>query len=421
MTQKQKESNNHHFLPRSVLRRFSVNADRKSVMVFDKTSGSSWWGGLDSTGSSKGYNVLIAPDGSRLNFESDFDELDKIYARVGDELSERRTVASLDTLFKSDLVDVLAAQMVRTPIIRSTLHRIPRDLSDRLRSKGLAPFDGQSLPSDDLVRQVTRDLLADSSAIKAALAAKEILLFEPSGTGRFWISDHPVVRYSQMPLGETGLISLGVEIYFPLASDLVIGFRDRKLSHATATADRGVGLGTDPVDEAFRLGIPLKVNNAVVNFFNSLQVESAQRFLYASNDDFELARMMLQRNPSLANNPSLVHVGEMGRAPPRPKNMPPGEWLYLESREGYLLIPIQNYRAERMVREMTTEATDLLSMAIAKGQFDRAEVFAHSGGGATRNVKLVLVEQGPPARFRIVFSDPTLQVLDEAIARHSKS
>ena len=417
MTSKQNESNVHHFVPRSVLRRFAVDAERTFVMVFDKASGRTWQGGLTSTASGKGYNTLVQPDGDRVNFEQDFDEIDKDYAEIFDDLDSLRSLAGRDGVFLNRLADVVATQLLRTPLIRSTLHTVSHNFALEMASKGFIPIEKNELPDDNAIRQAVRDLIAERAGNRDALLAKDLILFEPDGAARFWISDHPVVRHSELPLGELGLRSLGVEIYLPISSDLLLGFLCPSLRRGSISSESSRAASAVITEDVIRAGKPLRIANSAVNFFNALQVELAQRFLYASSDDFELARKMLALRPDFSSNDTLIHVGEMGRAPPRPSNMPKGEWLYLETGKDYLMIPICDYQAEGAVREMSSERSDLVERAVELGRFERAEIFAKSGGGGMRGAKIVISGTGPPARFRLVFHDRSLQGLDEAINR----
>lgn len=104
-----------------MLRRFSPDAGRSHVIVFGKTTGRTWAGGMATTASGKGYNTLTDADGGRLNFEPDFDEIDRAYARIGDQLAASRDASKLDLATRWALADVVAVQLLRTPIVRSTL------------------------------------------------------------------------------------------------------------------------------------------------------------------------------------------------------------------------------------------------------------------------------------------------------------
>lgn len=411
------ESNNHHFVPRSVLRRFSPDEDRTYVFVFDKVSGRSWPGGMATTGSGKGYNTLTQADGERLNFEPDFDEIDATYARIGDHLAATRDVSKLSDTMRGELADVVAVQLLRTPIVRSTLEKLPRDLVEEMQRVGLPAPDDTELPSDDQVRQASRDLVANRAPTRETLLAKDLMLFEPQEQARFWTSDHPVARYSTTPLGETGLQSLGVEIFLPIAADLLVGLACPSLRRGRVSWVDETGPQSSAQAEVIARGLPLKIDERVVGFFNYLQVRSSQRFLYAMEDDFELARQTLALMPSLRSNDSLITMGQMGRAPPRPANLPPGEWLVLESTIGHRLIPILGYTAVGLGHEMSTYDLGLLDDAVRAQPFVRANIFAKTGGGGMRGVKIKVLDRQPPARFKLVHADPSLEGLDAMIAQ----
>lgn len=412
-----KESVNHHFVPRSVLRRFAPDADRTHVFVFDKSSGRTWPGGMDTTGSGKRYNTLTQSDGDRLNFEADFDKIDAAYARIGDDLAIVRDASKLNDATRRSLADVVAVQLLRTPIVRSTLAKLPRDLINELKARGLPAPEDAELPTDDDIRQSSRELIGDRAEPRALLLAKDLMLFEPDGEARFWTSDHPVVRYSSAPLGENGLASLGVEIYLPIAADLLLGFVCPSLRNEPLSWVDELGTRTATQGEVIRRGAPLKVDERVVNFFNSLQVQSSQRFLYASRDDFELARKMIALRPELSGNDSLIHMGKMGEALPRPGNLPPGEWLYLETADSHLLAPIRDYSAGGFGHEMSFPDLDLLDLALEQQPFVRAAIFAKAGGREMRGVKINVLDRGPPARIKLGFAETALQALDDMIAQ----
>lgn len=390
-------------------------------MVLDKQTGRSWQGGMTPTGSGKGYNTLRRPDGSEVNFESDFDQIDANYGRLGEMLTARRSLAGLDDEVLHQLADVAAAQLLRTPLIRASLQALPRDLFSDLAAHGFAIPAEDELPDENVVRQLTREAIADRADHALALLAKDFVLFEPSGAGRFWISDHPVVRFSQAPLGDTGLKNLGVEIYLPIASDLLLGFLCPSLRTMRADHHHPDGPQVLTMAQVVERGAPLRIDDARVNFFNYLQVRDSQRFVYGADDDFALARELIARWPALSSNRTMFSMGKMGEAPPRPANIPPGEWLYLESNHDTLMIPIRGFTGAGFNRQMTTHRLDLLAEAVGRDRFEQAQVFADTGGEMMRNAKVEHVEGADPGHFRLCFADLDLQNLDAAIAKSCRS
>lgn len=86
------ESNFHHFVPKSLLRRFTVDRAGKQIWVFDKSTDRSFPAGLQSTGAGQGYNTLKLADGSVWNFEDFFQDIDDEFATTGNALSPWRRI-----------------------------------------------------------------------------------------------------------------------------------------------------------------------------------------------------------------------------------------------------------------------------------------------------------------------------------------
>ncbi len=100
--------------------------------------------------------------------------------------------------------------------------------------------------------------------------------FPPSdGMGNFHIAHYPFGKYS--PLDQSllrkgmGFGSLGIQIPFPLAHDVILAMRERCYHLGWGTLDGMAG--------NLRTG-------AVLAFFNGLQAVAAARHLYSLADDF---------------------------------------------------------------------------------------------------------------------------------------
>lgn len=420
-----KPSKKHHFVPRSLLRRFSVDGAGDQIWVLDKSSGKSFSTSLMNAGSQNDFNKLQTADGE-WNFESVFDENDGDLAKLGNIIAERRSVAGLSRDFRRRLADVVAVQILRTPIARSTLQALARDLVRTVAEAGLLN-DPDSIPlsTDNDARRSTLTMMSDRAAWRAGLQMKDLVLFEPSGPARFWISDHPVVRYNPAPNGDTSLQARGVEIYLPLASDLMLGLlcssvkaklHERPLEALDlepAKARRLIDLR-----EGLRTGGPVGRADDVVMTYNRLQVAHSARFLYAARDDFGEARAMLEADPSLASVDSLVTVGKLGGGLPRVSHMPPGQMLVLYGRRSWHQVPITDWDPEARTVRAATERPDVLALAMQDAPFEVAELYQDGQQRRMmREVRVVTLNDGPPVRFEIRFSDPSMEALDRAIAR----
>lgn len=420
MTGKPRDSSVHHYTPRSVLRRFSIDGAGDQVWVFDKTTLRSWSAGLRSAGAEHGYNVLVGPNGESVNFEKDFDTVDAGYAEAGNFLAARRQVGALSSVLRKALADAVAAQFLRAPVVRSTLVALPKGLKAAIEEAGLAWPEDQALPADNDVRRMSRNLLGERARVSAALLAKDIVLFEPPNGGDFWVSDNPVVKFSNVPGGAVGFESLGVEIYLPIARDLMIAFlcpsilkamTRRRLEDLAMPADKKHRLIAQR--DAFLAGVPHMVSTAELDWFNAKQIEGCQRFVYSSADDFEMARALLTREPTLQTGALLIQTGRLGSAPPRPSNIPEGQWLYLEGEDRWSLVPLSACSAN--YRRLATTRPDILHEAMSFAPFVVATIYTDAGSATLRDVVISIVDGGVPTLFDLAFSDPVLEALDAKI------
>jgi hypothetical protein len=117
-------------------------------------------------------------------------------------------------------------------------------------------------------------------------------------------------------MGNLGLAVRGIEVYLPLSANFTLGFLCSSIAekvldgHSKATTLRQY---TDvEIPAAERIGYladAIRYGHAVpslpqnVDFGNSLQVASAERFVFSATPDFQIAEAMLEDNPDLARGP----------------------------------------------------------------------------------------------------------------------
>ena len=422
----QKPSRNHHFNPRSVLRRFSVDGQETQVWVYDKTTGRRFIAGIGGAGSANGYNTLTLPNGEVLNFEEAFSEVDSVFARTGDTLAESRTVAGLDPEFRQQLADGAVVQFLRTPLVRSTLQALPRQLAERVAEMGLEAPSEDELPTDNDARRQSLAFIAERDDLRNALLEKDLVLLEPAGAARFWTSDHPVVRTTNAPNGDVGFRAMGVQVYLPIASDLMLGFLcpslRKQLTHIPLESMR-----VDPERRAPLIawrdgllsGSPIRVDDATVQNFNHFQVVESRRFLYAARDDFGLADALLDRNPAVRSVDSMIVMGGVGEGFGPSNTVRDGKWLALYGRERTHLIPMTAWDPTAPVAEVVTDLPALLEDVLLDAPFSTAEFYVdrHALRMMNGGVDVVVLERGSTTRFNVVHSDASLQALDALLAR----
>lgn len=413
-----KLSRNHHFVPRSVLRRFSIRDERQQVCVFDKRTRRHFSAGLSGAGSENDYNTLLTPAGEVLNFEDAFDDIDSMFAEVGDSLHQGRSLAGIAPAAKATLADSVVVQLLRTPIVRSTFQSIPRQLADTLVALGSEPPVEEELPTENDARLQSLKTLANRDDLCAALVDKDLILLEPAGKARFWTSDNPVACRNDAPNGNVGVRARGVQIYMPIASDLLLGFLCpsilKHLTHIPLEAMR-----VEPRLIAWRdgilLGTPVKIEDALIEAFNIDQAHNCQRFIYSARDDF--ARVDCLK--TTRERDSVVTMSSMGNGLGPSHTVPEGQWLALYGRERTHIIPMIGSSSGSHGTDVVTDLPTLLDDILLDRPFKSAEFYVDRhlvrmiGGG----VEVVVLERVKSVRFQVVHSDPSLQALDELLGR----
>jgi len=97
----------------------------------------------------------------------------------------------------------------------------------------------------------------------------------------FYTSDHPVAR---IPYIETGYNSEGIEILFPINSELILIIRDKKHPRNNERDGKLIILGKEEVTN-----------------YNKAQVYCSNQFIYCKENRFDLAQLLCQENPDICS------------------------------------------------------------------------------------------------------------------------
>ena len=318
---------------------------------------------------------------------------------------------------------MVAVQLLRTPIMRTTMTQIAVDLVDSLTESGLAKPEDFSLPTDNDSRRSMVKTFLNRNFLRTALEDKDFVLFEGVGSTSFLISDHPVVCQSMVPYGDSGLSSPGVGVYLPLGPDLVLAMLCKSvrislnarpieaLEMPQESAQRFIALR-----EGLRTGLPVQWSDSSVASFNALQTAGSSRFLYGSQNAFDPMRAKLEVHPELRHVKSYVQIGPMGSGPPPANQMPGGQWLILFGQSNHYMLSIQNWRAKQCEGE--TRDLDVLNRALADAPFKEMQHYVDKQQcQMKRNVRVEILTNSAPVRFRIRHADPAMDALDAAINR----
>lgn len=375
------ESKKHHFVPQSILRRFTRVDAPDSLYVYDKQRDAVHPSSVLSAGMENGFNTVVV-EGERINFEAEFNDPDGAMAVVQKRLAAARTIAALDAADQLVLADTAAVQLLRTKMVRTTMRSVSGAFLSELARVGF--IEGEPTAMDEqAARAMARSALHERERERDILATKDLLLIEPEPGTSFWISDNPVVRYNQQPYGETGLSSPGIEVYWPIAADLALGFMCPTFRRRV---EEGAALG-DAIDEpmrtqcanvqtAFANGTPTTLGRGgTAAFLNELQVRSSSRFIYSRDDDFSLARKILAADPTLRSIDSMVTVGRIGEGLPPRTNMPRGLQLVVYGRDDHHMVPLTSYKDAQWGFDATFEHAAHLDMLMADQPWREVRIF----------------------------------------------
>jgi len=144
----------------------------------------------------------------------------------------------------------------------------------------------------------------------------------------FWTSDNPVVRFNPLnldPYPNTGLISWGIQIYFPLSSSLCLCMLDPERYSSFKKIEK---IDPENVQQNINKVEKMSIKIEDVIFLNSLQVKECYRQIYSKIDDFELAEKMVKEDPSIKDLENRTEIKVQ-------KNWKPGRDLIVTTNIGY--------------------------------------------------------------------------------------
>lgn len=239
-------------------------------------------------------------------------------------LAERQTIAAF-----------MAVQHVRTLRHREFTGDLNRQMADTLREMGADPNNVENF-RELTGAEVRSDSIANipdlASALLPHILHKAWILLSVAPGATFWIGDHPVVLANSINPGDgirgtLGFAAQGIEVYLPISSELTLGWLCPSIPAMFTAAKTNLiypippeGRADDFLD-AFTGRTTLQLDAENVKYHNSLQVISAERFIFSLHDEFDMAREMLASHPNLKAGPRVEIAGRPRQSQsPRAKN-----------------------------------------------------------------------------------------------------
>jgi hypothetical protein len=314
-------------------------------------------------------------------------------------------------------------------MVRTTMRSIAKQMLSALGEAGIDPgeVDGLSIPTDQEVKRAALASFLDLRRIVGAIQEKRPILIHSSNSQVFWISDNPVVLHNTFPYGERALNAPGIEIYFPISSELVLGFfcPSIEVKIQQLLSLNNPGIDRQKYSEIYRGlqgGDAVSLGPETVPFLNSLQVLHSSRFLYAPSNEFELAREILQCQPDTRNVQTLISVGRMGQGPPLRPTMPPGLWVVFYGDRSHHMIAVDCWDESADFLEFETRDLAALQAILADQPLKQAVLF-QDGAERTgmREVQIEVLRKSAPSRIRVTHRDETLNQILRSVRVQSRT
>ncbi|MBK9984481.1 MAG: hypothetical protein IPP15_19290 [Saprospiraceae bacterium] len=154
---------------------------------------------------------------------------------------------------------------------------------------------------------------------------------------------------SSPPYGRIGIDQTGIEIYYPIAEDLVLGY------YCPSTRNKfNLVYGMSPVIDNLinnlknRGSISLTEEN--IGFFNQKQLLNSYRFIYSSQDNFGESKEYLDKYPEFKKVESRITAG-----PIKQNGMPMGDVLVVFTKSLSFMVSIYDLHSGSAISFKTKE------------------------------------------------------------------
>ena len=312
---------NQHYVPKLILRQFLSNQEKEQVSVYDKHLDKKFTTSIKNIMGERRFNDFTFEDWM-VSFESIATVIENLIVPVYRRIVETHRLDGSDQE-KADLGFLMAFQFLRTRAARQRYKSLEEMIRKGVESRGhrMEEIVGWEPQTEDTLKQQhlvnIRDMLPKFANI---IAHKEFRLMEATPGRSFYLGDDPVCLHNEEsfgPYGNLGLAVPGIEIYLPMASDLMLcawcpsivedlekkyqnrrrAFQEEvlalhmagKLSTAEIQKDLNkFRPGRSQLDElahALATGNPLPSNTEHMDFFNSLQCGQAFRYVICQRSD----------------------------------------------------------------------------------------------------------------------------------------
>lgn len=313
-----------HYVPQFLLRKFG-NGKKDHLNVFDKQTSRVFSTNAKNVASeSRFYDFRI--DGQEATLEPKLAQLEGATKPLLERILDSDSVSVITDAERELLCTFLAIQFTRTKAFREQVLDLPKILGEHIHSRSEAQGNlGEleefiKLPDENELKIQTAHFMLNAPVdFGPHFLNKDWLLIATTRKAPFMIGDNPLALQNTIdmrPYGNLGLALKGIEIYLPLSPVRALAMwcpSHRQTIMAGANTLRQMRAiaphliaekihdpeGIERLERTLLDGKPLQYSFDNVRNFNSLQVRSAERFVFSSHPDFGLAHEMVNAYPTL--------------------------------------------------------------------------------------------------------------------------
>lgn len=314
-----------HYVPQFVLKNFS-SGKKPQVFVYDKHTRKTFKSHVKNVASENGFYDLNF-EGRDLTIEPALSDIESNAAPLLKKITKEESLAWLSPEERSFLSYFFAIQFVRTKQHRIMWENLTEGLVGALRTKGLNQEDleGYSVQTEEEIKFAGIQSVLKSDEYAVHFHDKCWILLKTTKENPFYISDNPICFQNMNDFGFRGNIGLsvkGIEIYFPINSNLAIAMYCKSIEEEIRSGYKIYQklLFSNPILAAQQIKDPVGLEQIVAGItegkvvpskpenvinINSLQVRYSSRFVFSTENKFSLVEEMLRDNPELKDGPRM--------------------------------------------------------------------------------------------------------------------
>lgn len=307
-----------HYVPQFLLRNFAVNNTEK-LFTFDKQKNKVFPTTVRDSASENGfYNIQGLND--KYTLEHELGDLETLASKVISKICLSGSISDLDENEHKTLCFFTASLLLRVKRQRVFTAQLNTEIAKFTRGLGLEPdtfTNFKELTKEEVEFQHINFLKDNLLTFANKFGDKAIgLLRAPNGSG-FMISDNPVVMFSHKPnmFKSKGVSVPAIEIFLPISKKLCITFLcmdfyyelSEKIEIIETNRDKNPELNlvdisyAQPLIQSIQTGNANTINVKHLKFVNTRQIIDSWSYIYNDNNDFDLAKKLVVKNPNISS------------------------------------------------------------------------------------------------------------------------